>query len=60
MPFGTKQSQLNTVEPVFEEIKWDGGKTSLGLRGSVKVRCEFSLMCLVHNVKKIARRVSQA
>jgi len=46
-----------TVEPVFGEIKWDGRKPSLDLRGSVKVRGEFSLLCLVHNVKKIVKRV---
>ena len=46
-----------TVEPVFGEIKWDGRKPAMDLRGSVKVRGEFSLMCLVHNVKKIVKRV---
>ena len=46
-----------TVEPVFGEVKWDGRKLSMDLRGSVKVRGEFSLMCLVHNVKKIVKRV---
>jgi len=46
-----------TVEPVFGEMKWDGRKLSMDLRGSVKVRGEFSLMCLVHNVKKIVKRV---
>ena len=46
-----------TVEPVFGEIKWDGRKPSMDLRGSVKVRGEFSLLCLVHNVKKIVKRV---
>jgi hypothetical protein len=46
-----------TVEPVLGEIKWDGRKPSMDLRGSVKVRGEFSLMCLVHNVKKIVKRV---
>jgi len=46
-----------TVEPVFREIKWDGRKPSMDLRGSVKVRDEFSLLCLVHNVKKIIKRV---
>jgi transposase len=46
-----------TVEPVFGHIKWDGRKPSMSLRGSVKVRGEFSLMCLVHNVKKIVKRV---
>jgi transposase len=46
-----------TVEPVFGEMKWDGRKPSMDLRGSVKVRGEFSLMCLVHNVKRIVKRV---
>jgi len=46
-----------TVEPVFGEMKWDGRKPSMSLRGLVKVRGEFSLMCLVHNVKKIVRKV---
>jgi transposase len=46
-----------TVEPVFGEMKWDGRKPSMDLRGSVKVRAEFSLMCLVHNVKRIVKRV---
>ena len=46
-----------TVEPVFGEMKWDGRKPSMSLRGSVKVRGEFSLMCLVHDVKKIVKKV---
>lgn len=46
-----------TVEPVFGEMKWDGRKPSMSLRGSVKVRAEFSLMCLVHNLKKIVKKV---
>jgi len=39
------------------EINWDGRKPSIDLRGSVKVRGEFSLSCLVHNVKKIVKRM---
>ncbi len=46
-----------TVEPVFGQIKWDGRKPSMDLRGLVKVRGEFSLMCLVHNAKKIVRKL---
>jgi len=46
-----------TVEPVFGEMKWDSRKPSMDLRGKVKVRGEFSLMCLVHNVKKIVKKV---
>jgi len=46
-----------TVEPVSGQIKWDGRKPSMDLRGLVKVRGEFSLMYLVHDVKKIVRKV---
>jgi transposase len=46
-----------TVEPVFGEMKSDGRKPSMSLRGCMKVRGEFLLMCLVHNVKKIVKRV---
>jgi hypothetical protein len=46
-----------TVEPVFGQLKWDGRKLSMDLRGLVKVRGEFLLMCLVHNVKKIVKEV---
>lgn len=45
------------MEPVFGEIRWDDKKPSMGLHGSVKVRGEFSLLCLVHNVKRIMERV---
>ena len=31
----------------------------MSLRGSVKVRGEFLLMCLVHNVKNIVKKVLQ-
>ena len=46
-----------TAEPVFGQIKWDGRKPSMDLRGLVKVRREFLLMCLVHNVKKVVKKV---
>jgi len=44
-----------TAEPFFGQIKWNGRKPSMDLCGSVKVGGEFSLMCLVHNVKKIVK-----
>jgi len=46
-----------TVEPVFGEMKWDGRKLSMYLRGFLKVQGEFSLMCLVHNIKKVIKKV---
>ena len=45
-----------TVEPVLGQLKLDGKKLSMDLRGLVKVRGEFLLMCLVHNVKKIEKK----
>jgi hypothetical protein len=47
------------VEPVVGQLKWDSRKPSMDLRGLVKVRGEFLLMCLVHNVKKIVKKVLQ-
>ncbi len=47
------------MEPVFGQLKWDSRKPSMDLRGLVKVRGEFLLMCLVHNVKKIVKKVFQ-
>jgi len=34
-------------------------KPAMSLRGSVKVRGEFLLICLLHNVKKIVKNVLQ-
>ena len=42
---------------MFGQIKWDGRKPSMDLRGLLKVRREFLLMCLVHNVKRIVKKV---
>lgn len=52
----TYGKRLYTVEPVFADMKWNGRKIMMSLRGRVKVNGEFSLMCLVHNVKKIIKR----
>jgi transposase len=49
--------RLYTVEPVFGHIKWNQRKPMMSLRGLAKVRGEFLLMCLAHNVKKITKRV---
>ena len=48
-----------TVEPVFGQLKWDGRKLSMDLRGLVKVRGEFLLMWLVSNGKRIVKKVLQ-
>lgn len=49
--------RLYTVEPVFGAIMWNRSKMMMSLRGLLKVAGEFLLMCLVHNVKKIVKKV---
>lgn len=56
----TYQKRMYTVEPVFGNIQGERGKIALSLRGVVKVRGEWLLMCLVHNIKKIVRKVLAA
>jgi transposase len=41
----------------FRRDKVDGRKPSMDLRGLLKMRGEFSLICLLHNVKKIVKKV---
>jgi transposase len=43
------------VEPVFGNMKFNLGFVRFGLRGLCKVRGEFFLLCLAHNLKKLAR-----
>jgi len=53
----TYQKRMYTVEPVFGNIQGNRGKIMMSLRGRVKVKGEFLLMCLVHNIQKIVRKV---
>lgn len=43
------------VEPVFGNLKFNLGFVRFGLRGLNKVRGEFFLLCLAHNLKKLTR-----
>jgi len=45
---------MHTVEPVFGNIKFNIGFKQFLVRGISKVKGEFSLMCIAHNIKKIA------
>ena len=51
------KKRLCTVEPVLGDMKWNRRRIMMSLRGLKKVRGEFSLMCLVHNVKKVVKVV---
>jgi hypothetical protein len=43
------------VEPVFGNLKFNFGFTRFSLRGLAKVRGEFLLICIAHNLKKLAQ-----
>jgi transposase len=48
------QKRMHTVEPVFGNIKFNLGFRQFLVRGAAKVKGEFDLMCIAHNIKKIA------
>ena len=43
------------VEPVFGQIKERRGFRRFGMRGLSKVREEWKLVCLTHNIRKLFR-----
>lgn len=47
------KKRMHTVEPVFGNIKYNLGFRQFLLRGLKKVKSEFNLMCIAHNLKKI-------
>ncbi len=47
------KKRMHTVEPPFGNIKFNLGYQYFLLRGLNKVKGEFSLMCIAHNLKKI-------
>jgi len=50
---GEYKKRMHTVEPVFGNIKANLGYRHFTLRGKQKVKGEFNLMCIAHNLKKI-------
>jgi hypothetical protein len=48
-----------TVEPVFGQIRACRGFRQMSLRGLVKARCEWLLVCATHNLLKLWRAVRQ-
>jgi transposase len=49
-----------TVEPVFGQIRACRGFRQMSLRGLVKARCEWLLVCATHNLLKLWRAATQA
>ena len=52
--------RMETVEPVFGQIKQGRGFRQFLLRGLAKVRAEWSLICTGHNLLKLFRSGRQA
>jgi transposase len=47
------KKRMHTVEPPFGNIKFNLGYRYFLLRGTDKVKGEFGLMCIAHDIKKI-------
>lgn len=43
------------VEPVFGDMKYNRNMRQLLLRGKLKAKGEFLMICIAHNIKKIAK-----
>ncbi len=48
------------VEPVFGDMKQNRNYRGLLLRGKLKAMGEFLMMCIAHNLRKIARYLTEA
>lgn len=53
------KKRMHTVEPPIGNIKHNLGYRLFLLRGLKKVRGEFNLMCIAHNIKKIASFITK-
>lgn len=51
------KKRLSTVEPVLGNLKKNLGYRDFLLRGIEKVKGEFNLMCIAHNLKKIHKHL---
>ncbi len=52
------KKRMHTVEPPIGNIKFNLGYRYFLLRGLTKVKGEFNLMCIAHNLKKIVTYVT--
>ncbi len=55
MPF----ERMSTVESVFGQMKQNRGFREFLLRGKKKAKVEFLMMCVVHNIGKIAEALKR-
>jgi hypothetical protein len=47
--------RIGTVEPVFANLRHNKRMNRLNLRGQAKVRTQWSLYCMLHNIEKLQR-----
>jgi len=53
------KKRMHTAEPPFGDMKFNQGYRYFLLRGLKKVKGEFNLMCIAHNIKKIFRFITK-
>ena len=46
--------RIGTVEPVFANLRHNKRLSRLNHRGQAKVRTQWSLYCMVHNIEKLS------
>ncbi len=54
---GIYRQRKRIVEPVFGQVKFNLGFSRFRLKGLDKAGGEWTLVCLVHNIKKIYARI---
>ena len=47
--------RIGTVEPVFANLRHNKRLSRFNYRGQVKVRTQWSLYCMVHNIEKLSK-----
>ncbi|MEJ6003897.1 transposase, partial [Paucibacter soli] len=47
--------RIGTVEPVFANLRHNKHLNRLNHRGHTKVRAQWSLYCMVHNIEKLSK-----
>jgi hypothetical protein len=47
--------RIGTVEPVFANLRHNKRLTCLNHRGQGKVRTQWNLCCMVHNIEKLSK-----
>ncbi len=47
--------RIGTVEPVFANLRHNKRLNRLNYRGQTKVKTQWSLYCMVHNIEKLSK-----